>query len=131
MSKIAITYGDFDCFNVDHSFLIKEMRKIVMPDNKLIAIVPDDYPAFFQKEFFPIQDIKQRMKNLSFLVDEIRICLSNDPTSLMFEVISNLKKQGHRVIYVGYDDMKDFPGKEAIIKHKIPIRFIKKYGQKT
>lgn len=129
MSKIAITYGDFDCFNTDHFFLIKEMRKIVMPDNKLVVIIPDDYPAFFQKEYFPVQDINHRMKNLSFLVSDIRVCLSNDPNSLMFEIISNLKKQGDKVIYVGYDDNKDFPGKESVVKHKIPIRFIKKYGQ--
>jgi glycerol-3-phosphate cytidylyltransferase-like family protein len=125
MSKIAITYGDFDCFNTDHFFLIKEMRKIVMPDNKLVVIIPDDYPVFFQKEYFPVQDINHRMKNLSFLVSDIRVCLSNDPSSLMFEIISNLKKQGIKLFMLVMMTTKIFPARKHH-KTKDPNKVYKK-----
>ena len=129
MAKVAITFGEFDCLNASHFNLIKEMRKISMPDNKLVVVIPDDYVAFASNGFFPIQELEHRMRNIKFLVDKAQVCLSEDPTNMLDFLIDSIKKSGDRPIYVCYEENKNFIGKNAIEKHKIPMRIIKKYGQ--
>lgn len=126
MPKVAITYGDFDCLGRDHFHLIKEMRKVVLPDNLLVVVIPDNYPAFVNKGYFPVQSLQHRIDNLSYLVKNVRTSFASDPSMIFEEHIADAKKLGDRLIYVGYDDDKDFPGRQTLSKHNIPIRFIKR-----
>lgn len=126
MNKIAITYGDFDCLGRKHFHLIKEMRKLVLPDNFVAAIISDDYPHFVNRGCFPIQALKHRINNLSYLVKNIQVAFSSDPSSVFLPMIEEAAKKGDRLIYVGYDDDQDFPGRKVLSQHHIPIRFIKR-----
>lgn len=129
MSKIAITYGDFDCLNSSHFHLIKEMRKIVLPNNKVAVVIPDDYPIFVNRGYFPLQKLDHRIRNLSYLVKDIYNNFSTDPSKLFEWHIQEAKKENIRLVYVGYEDEKDFPGKKILQDNKITLRFIKRpYG---
>lgn len=132
MRKIAITYGDFDCLNDKHFHLIKEMRKISLPDNLIEIIIPSDYPVFVNTGHFPIQNMEHRFNNACYLCKAIHQSFSADPSSIFEHLIANAKKNGDKIIYVGYDDEKEFPGKKVFQTYNIPMRFIKKskiYGQ--
>lgn len=132
MRKIAITYGDFDCLKKDHFFLIKEMRKIALPDNIIGIILPDDYPVFVHKGFFPIQDLQHRLNNASYLCKGIHQSMLVDPSAIIEKIIADANKFGDKLVYVGFDDEKEFPGKNILKANNIPFRFIKRskvYGQ--
>ena len=132
MSKIAITYGDFDCLNKLHFHLIKEMRKVSLPDNLIGIVLPDDYPVFVNTGHFPIQKMEHRFNNACYLCKAIHQSFSADPSSIFELLISEAKRLGDKLVYVGYDDEKDFPGKKVLQANNIPMKFIKKsklYGQ--
>jgi len=128
MKKLAFTIGDFDCINQDHIHLIKEMRKIAMPDNEVVVVLVDDYASFVNTRKFPIQDIHRRKNNLSFFVKEssIRFSLSPDPGYAIETTIELAKNSGLQPIFVAYDDNKEFTGRDILKKHNVSIRFIKK-----
>lgn len=128
MKKIAFTFGDFDCINQDHIHLIKEMRRIVMPSNEVVVVLIDDYASFVLSKKFPIQDLQRRRNNLSFFVknDSIVPCFGDNPEAIFQAIVDSAKSSGSQLIFVGYDDNKDFAGREFLKQFNIPIRFIKK-----
>jgi glycerol-3-phosphate cytidylyltransferase-like family protein len=126
MKKLAFTVGDFDCINQNHLHLINEMRKIVIPDNEVVVVLVDDYASFVNSKRFPIQDYDRRQNNLSFFVKNIVKSIGQDPTGYFKEIIEQAKKNGYQPIFVGYDDNKDFKGREFLSENNISIRFIKK-----
>ena len=126
MKKLAFTIGDFDCINQDHLHLIKEMRKIVMPDNKVVVILTDDYGSFVTTKKFPIQDMKRRQENLSYFVKDISWCFGGDSATSFIGMINNAKAEGLTPIFVAYDDNKEFKGRDVLKKYNVPIRFIKR-----
>jgi len=128
--KLAITYGDFDCLNHNHFHLVKEMRKIVLPDNNIGIVLPDDYPVFVNKGRFPIQDLQHRLNNSAYLCKVIHQSMSADPSPIFKKIIEEAISRGDKVIYVGYDDEKDFPGRNIFANYHIPLRFIKHYAGK-
>lgn len=130
MRKIAFTFGDFDCINRDHLHLIKEMRKIVMPDNEVAVVLVDDYASFVINKKFPIQDLARRSNNLQFFVKEIMYCYSQDPSGSFQIMLDRIKTAGAQPVFVYYDDNKDFVGREFLKLHNVPIRFIKKANGK-
>jgi len=130
MDKIAFTYGEFDCLNKHHFHLIKEMRKIILPDVFVNAVIADDYPAFVNNGCFPIQDLQHRINNLSYLCKNIHVSYSANPSAVFQSMIDEAIKKGQKLVYVGYEDNKEFPGRELLKKHNIPVRFIKRYGTK-
>lgn len=130
MKKLAFTIGDFDCINQDHLHLIKEMRKIVMPDNEVVVILTDDYPSFVETGKFPVQDINRRRINLSYFVSNIPICYTDVKLSLE-SILKHAKEEGKMPIFVAYDDYKDFKGREILKKNGVSIRFIKRQYGKT
>ena len=131
MKRIAFTFGDFDCINQDHLHLIKEMRKIVMPDNELAAVLVDDYASFIINKKFPIQDLHRRSNNLSFFIKEIMYCYAQDPSGAFEIMLERIKTAGAQPVFVVFDDNKDFIGREFLKAHNVPIRFIKKPNAKA
>lgn len=134
--KIAITSGSFDCLGHKEAHLIKEMRKAVLPDGQLCAILFDDYPVFCMTGKFPVQSYHQREKNLRFLVPEITVAHFTPIGSyLSSEILRYKNKKGvERIIYFGFQGQEDFPGVEEVNAYKIPKKFIKlpkEYEQKT
>lgn len=132
MSKIVITYGDFDCLNKQHFHLIKEMRKVALPDNLIGIILPDDYPVFVNTGHFPIQNLDHRLNNIGYLCNKVYKCFSADPSKAFENFIAEAKTTGNKLVYLGYDDEKEFPGKKVLQANNIPMKFIKKakiYGQ--
>lgn len=130
MKKLAFTIGDFDCINQDHLHLIKEMRKIVMPDNKVVAVLTDDYGSFVVNGVFPIQDMKRRQDNLSYFVKDIAWCFAGDYKTSFIGIINKCKAEGLMPIFVAYDDNKNFKDRDILKKNGVSIRFIKKsYGK--
>lgn len=126
MKKIAFTYGDFDCLGVADYHLVREMRKLVLPDNEVVAVINDDYASFVNRQCFPIQSLAHRQNNLSYLIKNIITSFAADPSVIFQTLIDNAKKSGDRLIFVGYDDNKAFSGNEVLRKANVPLRFIKK-----
>lgn len=131
MKKIAFTLGDFDCINQDHIHLIKEMRKVVMPDNEVAVVLIDDYASFVNSRKFPIQDLARRANNLSFFVKEIMYCYSNDPAGAFQIMLDRIKVAGAQPVFVAYEDDKEFAGREMLKKAGVPVRFIRKQNAKA
>ena len=131
MKKIAFTFGSFDCLNAEHYHLVKEMRKLVLPFNEIVCVIPDDYSYFMQTKCFPIQTLEHRTENLSYLTKKIIVSRTLDLNLSFRELITAADQAGDKLFYVGYDDNKDFPGREFIKASNIPIKFIKKYGRKS
>lgn len=129
MKKLAFTIGDFDCINQDHIHLIKEMRKIVMPDNEVVVVLMDDYPSFVVNGKFPIQDLNRRKINVGYFASNIPICYTDVKLSLE-SIIEAAKKDGKMPIFVAYDDNKEFEGREFLKKNGVSIRFIKRNVKK-
>lgn len=129
MSKIIFTIDKFDCLNQSHFHLIKEMRKLALPDGEIIAVIFDDYSCFVNNRQFPIQDLSHRKNNLEFLVKDFLQCFTNDPSPVILALIDRAKKENKRLIYVGYEDNKSFIGRETLAKANISMRFIKKYAK--
>lgn len=126
MKKLAFTIGDFDCINQDHLHLIKEMRKVVMPDNEVVVVLMDDYASFVNSGRFPIQDLARRKNNLTFFVQNIQECYSEDPSDSFETIVAFAKLNNLQPVFVAYDDDKDFKGRTFLKEHNISIRFIKK-----
>jgi glycerol-3-phosphate cytidylyltransferase-like family protein len=131
MKKIAFTFGDFDCFNDSHLNLIKEMRKIVVPEKEVIVVLIDDYASFVNNRTFPVQDLHRRADNLAYFVKDVVFCYSEDPTGTFGNLLERIKSAGANPVYVGYDDNKDFKGREVLKSYGVPIKFIKKSNEKT
>ena len=130
MKKIAFTYGSFDCLDRQHYHLVKEMRKLVLPFNEIVVIIPDNYVHFVQHKCFPIQSLEHRQENLAYLTKKIVVSYSLDINLVFNKLITDAELAGDKLIYVGYDDDKDFPGREFIKARNVPIKFIKKYAGK-
>lgn len=126
MKKLAFTFGDFDCLDQTHLHLIKEMRKIVVPNKEVVVVLLDDYGSFVNTNKFPIQDLYRRANNLSFFVKDIRQCSSPDPSAYFLAIIIKAKEAGLQPIFVIYDDNKDFTGRNTLKDNNVPVRFIKK-----
>jgi glycerol-3-phosphate cytidylyltransferase-like family protein len=126
MKKLAFTIGDFDCINQDHLHLIKEMRKVVMPDNEVVVVLMDDYTSFVMTKKFPIQDFERRANNLHFFIKDVRGCYCENPEATFAAVLNHAKQVGARPIFVAYDDNKEFKGRDVLKKYNVPIRFIKR-----
>ena len=133
MSKSAITYGVFDCLKKEHFHLIKEMRKSVLPGTDVAVVVPDDYACFVNNGYFPVQILDHRYRNASYLCKKVIKSFSEKPDALFEFLFQEAQKEGRRLIYVGYDDEKEFPGKSKLQDLKVPLKFIKrpKYGEET
>lgn len=129
MSKIIFTIDAFDCLNQSHFHLIKEMRKLALPDGDITAIIFDDYPCFVNNRQFPIQNLSHRKNNLEFLIKDFFPCFSNHPEPAILTLIDKAKAEKKRLIYVGYEDNKSFIGRETLAKANISMRFIKKYAK--
>jgi len=126
MKKLAFTIGDFDCINQDHLHLIKEMRKVVMPDNEVVVVLMDDYASFVNTKKFPIQDFDRRANNLRFFIKDIRGCYSESPEATFAAVLQHARQHELSPVFVAYDDNKEFKGRGFLRENKVPIRFIKK-----
>lgn len=128
MKKVVFTFGDFDCMDYNHYHLIKEMRKICLPDKEVIALVIGDYASFVLNKKFPVQRIDHRKNNLSYFLGSIRDC-ATDGIAEMSILISICKQENSRLIYVGYEDEKDFPGVNILKENGVSLRFIKRPKQ--
>ena len=128
MKKLVVTIGRFDCLSQEHFHLIREMRKLALPDGDILVFLFDDYSCFVKDKKFPVQSLEQRGNNLNYLVKNIRFCFSDDPSSTIEAVVKAQKPD--RLLYAGYDDNKEFLGREALKKCNASFRFIKKYAAK-
>lgn len=122
--KIVFTCGKFDCLNSGHFHLIKEMRKVALPKGKIVVVLYDDYSCFLRDKKFPLQSREHRKNNLEFIVDDIRICYSDSPATVIAGLQLEAKNDNGRLIYAGCDKTK--PEIAEIKKIKIPLRIINK-----
>jgi hypothetical protein len=130
MKKFVFTAGVFDCIGANDFHLIKEMRKIALPDDGVIAsVLFDDYACFVNNRKFPIQMLEHRKHNLSYLINKISISYSHEPDRVFDELIREAKLNKAVPCFVAYDDDKEFVGRYYLRKFNVPVRFIKKYGK--
>lgn len=123
--KIALTLGNFDILNEKDYNLLHRMRKTVVPDGKVVSFLFDNYDIFKKNGSFPVQDIEIRIKNLSFLSDDIFV-MKKDPEIAIKEWFNRFHINGKdKIIYFSYDDDKQFPWRNTLRELGIPIMFIK------
>lgn len=125
--KIAITSGIFDCLDVTHFHLIKEMRKAVLPDGHLYVFLYDDYPSFCMNNKFPIQEYLLRYKNLSYLVPTIERVYKFPHNVQLQSFIKKVQSDPSvdRIIYFDFKNTKETPGSIAVKELKVPVKLIK------
>lgn len=136
---IAITVGVFDLLHKGHIELFKLMESLA---DELCVIMHDDISTLKNKGKVPVQRREDRWRNLAEIYRTYeniditpRPCCSADPSRCIEERILNFKKEREehnniypekakgdfKMVYVRGDDWQDFPGKEVIEKHNIPI----------
>lgn len=122
---IALTCGVFDLFHKGHKELFDLMKKNA---DYLVVVVHDDKSTFENKSKFPVQSKEQRMKNIEALgvINSIMEVQTANPKDTLDKFIR--MNEGKKIVYVRGDDWLDFPGKDIIEKHKIPIIY-KKYTE--
>jgi FAD synthase len=126
MTNLVFTIGQFDCLHSDHLHLIREMHKLAVPNGKVVVILFDDYPNYVNYGVFPVQSVMQRQHNLNYFVKDVEVCMS-DKVNTDIQTLSVIaKQQNWRLVYMGFDDKKEFPGIEFVNKLCISKRFIKK-----
>jgi hypothetical protein len=59
-------------------------------------------------------------------VKKIDVSCSPDPSFCFSCIINEARKNGDHIIFVGYDDEKEFPGHQTLRDAGVPLRFIKK-----
>lgn len=119
--KTAFIAGIWDLMHTGHLNILRNIRKRC---DKLVVIIHDDKSCFEIKDKIPIQNLKQRIENLKItgLADEIIVCRSSSPDKEFEKVI---RKYPNCVYMRGDDLTKNFPAKKTLIKHKVPILFLK------
>lgn len=117
--KIVLTAAIMDLLHEGHLNLLREMRK---NGDKVIVVLHDDASCWRIKGKIPIQNIKQRVKNLKItgLVDKVYVSHSYDPSDKFKKII----RKYPNILFMRADDNKDFPGKWMIEKHNIPIKYV-------
>ena len=123
--KIAFTVGGFDCLGLQHTHLIKEIRKNVLNNGEFHIAVFDDYPFFVRNKYFPLQEQKHRINNLKFLVPEESIyqVLQEDCCSFIDHLRD--KSRGAKLSLIVYRGQENIPEVDYCKKNKIHIKFIK------
>lgn len=118
--RIVLTAAIMDLLHAGHINLLKNMR-----DNgdRVYVVLHDDKSCFQIKGRFPVQSIKQRVKNLkdTGLADKVFITNRVDPSD-QFKKAIRFKKD---VLFMRGDDNINFPGRWFIDNKKIPVRFVK------
>jgi cytidyltransferase-like protein len=111
----GLTIGVFDCFHEGHFNLLIKLRNKC---DKLVVVVHDDYSTYLNKDRFPVQPLKQRIKNLKdvCVADKIIVCRKADPTYLIKKIRPD--------VYMRGDDWQDFPGREELEKQFVPVIFV-------
>lgn len=137
---IAITVGVFDTFHKGHFQLLEYMNELA--DWNYI-ILHDNYSTFENKQRIPIQNLEQRTENIRDVVNRSDLnnilcnhCCLKNPGDELNILINKLKKNRKdfnednpneakdlKIVYIRGDDWQDFPGKEVLEKHNIPIIF--------
>lgn len=113
----TITVGVFDLLHEGHVNLLREMREMAQDGSVLVGL-HSGRSTFLNKGRFPVQRTSHREHNLKMtgLVDRVFIVRDCDP--------------GHRLrtelahgewTYLRGDDWPDFPGRDVIEEHGIPI----------
>lgn len=119
--KIVISASILDLCHKGHLNLLREMRK---NGDKTIMVLHDDYSCFLIKDKFPIWDLKRRKNALKMtgLIDEIYTAKKQNPGNQFEKIIKKYK--GNDLLFMRGDDNKNFPGKEVIDEHNIPIEYV-------
>jgi len=132
--KIAFTVGGFDCIGLQHTHLIKEIRKNCLKGKFYIAVF-EDYPFFTRNKFFPIQNQEHRINNLKFLVGEDNLyrCLQWNCFNFIDHLSEQAQKNGDKLSLVVYRDQEPIPEVAYCKEQKIYVKFIKtpKYETKN
>lgn len=123
MSKNVFIAGAFDCINTNHLHLIKEAKKLTIPNGKVVVLLLADYTSFLVNKVFPVQPMLTRRKNLEYFItpDDILAVDTSDYNKFLENNLANLEDY----IYMHYDTDKEFLGREAMKKKGVTIKFIK------
>ena len=126
-NKIAITFDSFDVLDRNKKNLIHQMRKVAY-EGKVIVSIFDDFTTYSITGSFPVQELLLRKKNINYFVDSIEEIKDKEMfLENLEDYLEELKTEyGMKIVYVGYDDNKDFIGRSIIKKMGIPVKFIKK-----
>ena len=117
--RVVLSAAIMDMCHNGHINLLKELRA---NGDKVIMVLHDDASCYRIKGKIPIQNIKQRKKNLKItgLVDKIYVTKNEDPSDKFEKVLQRYED----VIFIRGNDNKDFPGKWMLKSYGTPIKFI-------
>jgi len=121
MKKIVVI-GAFDCLNRKQVNLIKEALKLSI-GKELIVLLYDDYEHFLDYGYFPCQDHKQRLDNLSYFIKPDQIMKT--PLGIFLK-----RFDPKDCLFVHYVDDKDFVGRDVLKEYGVSIKFIKPWKMK-
>lgn len=123
MANNVFISGAFDCIGVKHLHLIKEAKKLTIPNGKVVVLLLADYTSFLVNRSFPVQPMLTRRKNLEYFIkpDDILAVDTSNYNKFLESSLANLEDY----IYMHYDTDKEFVGRDAMKKLGVKIRFIK------
>jgi glycerol-3-phosphate cytidylyltransferase-like family protein len=123
MSKNVLIAGGFDCFNTRHLHIIKEAKKLAIPNGRVVVLLFADYTQFVLQKTFPIQSVNNRRRNLEYFIkpEDIIVVDTSDYEHFLDVALADL----HDFIYMHYETDKEFSGRFAFKKNSVPVKFIK------
>jgi len=105
------------------------MRKKVLPDGHLEVVLFDDFVYYQLQRNFPVQSTEQRHRNLLYLVTNVHVCHTVDPSITFKAIIDRLKSKGDEAVYFEYETKKDFLGRNVLKHLGVPVKFLKPYAE--
>ena len=116
-----------DLLHRGHINLLRRMREEAGEDGIVVVILHSDDSCWRLKGKVPIQDITQRVRNLTItdLVDHIWVTYEDDPAHV-FEAVVRKFSDEYAPVYMRGDDLtEDFPGYWKLKEMRVPIKFIR------
>lgn len=116
--RVVFNGGVYDLCHQGHINLLKKMRQRA---DILVVSVADDRLVYKTKGRIPIQNTERRIENLKItgLVDQITVIKTLDNMKEYGKLYKKYKN--HSITYMRGDDDKNFPAKNFMDAHNIPI----------
>jgi len=123
MPKNILIAGGFDCFSTRHLHIIKEAKKLTIPNGNVYVLLFADYTQFVLNKTFPIQHVNDRKRNLEYFIKPENIFVVD--TSDYNNFLDNILASFSDTTYMHYETDKEFSGRDIFRKHSMQIKFIK------
>lgn len=119
--KLVFTAAVMDLLHEGHINLLTRMREA---GDLTLVVLHDGFSTFANKHKLPIENLEKRTRNLvdTGLVDIIKYTFEPAPTKAFEQIIDQYKQ--FDLFFMRGDDWSEFPGKDIIVRHNIPITLV-------